>query len=91
MHSCFNLIVKRYFIIFIVLLYSLICSQVIKAETWYVDDISDCSGTGSADSPFCKIEDAIAIAVEGDTIFVEEGTYEYSGYIEISPIILKPG
>ncbi|MBN1186127.1 MAG: right-handed parallel beta-helix repeat-containing protein [Bacteroidales bacterium] len=91
MHSYSNLIVKRYFLALLVFLCPLIYPQILKAETWYVDNINDCSGTGSFDSPFCKIEDAVTVAVNGDTIFVKEGIYEYSGYIETSPIILKPG
>ncbi|MEW6747026.1 MAG: right-handed parallel beta-helix repeat-containing protein [Planctomycetota bacterium] len=44
--------------------------------TWYVDD-DNCPGPGSgSDSdPFCRIQDAIELAADGDTVLVLPGTY----------------
>jgi hypothetical protein len=46
------------------------------ATTWYVDDNSCPTGTGSKADPFCTINDAVAAANPGDTIRVRPGTYE---------------
>ena len=48
-----------------------------SAQTvWYVDDDS-CPGpgTGTAVDPFCKVQDGIAAALDGDTVLVLPGTY----------------
>ncbi len=44
--------------------------------TWYVDD-DNCPGPGNGTegSPFCQVQAAIDVAVNGDTILVQPGTY----------------
>ena len=44
---------------------------------WFVDvQAPNCAaGDGSASAPFCEIADALAVAVDGDTIFVAAGAY----------------
>ena len=43
---------------------------------WYVDD-DNCPGPGSGtqEDPFCKIQDGINAASDGDTVLVLPGTY----------------
>lgn len=58
----------------------LISTPVVLAQTtWYVDDDS-CPGpgTGASTDPFCKIQDAIAAASDGDTVLVLPGVYAES-------------
>jgi len=44
--------------------------------TWYVDDDNCPShGSGSPADPFCTIQDAIATALDGDTVLVLPGAY----------------
>ncbi len=46
------------------------------AGDWYVDAFADClSGNGAIGSPFCKIQDAIDVAADGDTIHIASGAY----------------
>lgn len=44
--------------------------------TWFVDaSVCPTPGTGIPGSPFCRIQDGIAIANPGDTVLVAPGTY----------------
>ena len=61
------------------LLITLISIQSFSAN-YYVDDVS-ISGNGSLNSPFNKIQDALDIALGGDTVFIREGVY-YESYLE---------
>jgi hypothetical protein len=47
------------------------------ASDWYVDaTASNCAtATGGPSDPFCKIADALAVALDGDTVHVAPGTY----------------
>jgi hypothetical protein len=47
-----------------------------RAGDWYVDATADCTASdGSAAAPYCRIADALAVAVGGDAIHVAPGTY----------------
>ncbi|MEW6747729.1 MAG: CARDB domain-containing protein, partial [Planctomycetota bacterium] len=51
-------------------------SVAIAQTTWYVDD-DNCPGpgTGAQGDPFCRIQDGIGAASDGDTVLVMPGTY----------------
>ena len=53
--------------------------------TWHVD-ISNCPGPGSGTQadPFCKIQDGIDVAVDGDTVLIADGTYTGIGNKNLS-------
>jgi len=47
------------------------------AGDWYVDASVNCAkGDGSAEHPFCTIDEAASLASDGDTIHVAPGTYD---------------
>ncbi len=48
------------------------------ADLWVDVNNPECPGDGSSESPFCRIQDAIDIASNGDTILIRPGTYEGS-------------
>src|SRR5262245_65800367 len=54
-----------------------IVAPVAVAGDWYVDaSASNCAtATGGPSAPFCTIGDALAVAVNGDTIHVAAGKY----------------
>jgi len=43
--------------------------------TWYVDDDNCPGGSGAPNDPFCRVQDGINAAADGDTVQVEPGTY----------------
>src|SRR5262245_8791945 len=53
------------------------CSAVARASDWYVDaNNANCaSGTGGPNDPFCRIADAVAAAVDGDTLLISPASY----------------
>ncbi len=60
----------------VVLVVGLISSFASGQTTWYVDD-DNCPGPGdgSFGNPFCQVQHAIDMAVNGDTVEVQPGTY----------------
>lgn len=51
-------------------------TQVVEAPTtWYVDDVAGSSGPGDPPEDFTSIQDAINASIDGDTIYVYNGTY----------------
>ncbi|MCK4614445.1 MAG: right-handed parallel beta-helix repeat-containing protein, partial [Thermoplasmata archaeon] len=44
-------------------------------RTWYVDDDAPGGGDGSEERPFNKIQDGVDAAEDGDTVYIQEGTY----------------
>jgi hypothetical protein len=56
---------------------SLTLAALLPLSDWFVDqnDPSCSTGNGSPASPFCDIQDALAVAVGGDRIFIAPGTY----------------
>ncbi|MEW6747161.1 MAG: right-handed parallel beta-helix repeat-containing protein [Planctomycetota bacterium] len=62
--------------IFLFSLFAALASPAAAQTTWYVDD-DNCPGPGSGSSndPFCRIQDAIQAAFNGDTVLVLAGTY----------------
>ena len=48
-------------------------------NSWYVDGSVSASGTGTQDSPFKTLKNAIDSASNGDTIYVAPNTYKGSG------------
>jgi len=58
---------------------------VAAAITLYVDDATcPAAGTGTQADPYCRIQDAICLAVSGDTVSVAPGTY-------LEAIRMRPG
>lgn len=58
-------------------LLALLSAGTIQAQTtWYVDD-DNCPGpgTGTVEDPFCTVQDAVWVAIDGDTIEVAPGDY----------------
>ena len=56
-------------------LVALIASSAMAANTYYVSTSGSDSAEGSEDAPFASLTKAVAVAVEGDTIIVDDGTY----------------
>ena len=56
---------------------------------WYVSNMgSDENGNGSEGSPFATIQKGIQLAIDGDTVIVESGTYSTNNAIYDKNIIL---
>lgn len=53
-----------------------VSTRAASAGTIHVDQTNpSCPGIGSPTNPFCSIQSAIAVAVNGDTVLVQPGTY----------------
>lgn len=51
-------------------------STPLGATDWSVDASNpNCPGSGTSSDPFCTITDAVAVAVDGDSILIAAGTY----------------
>jgi hypothetical protein len=65
------------------------------ATNWYVDANSSTGGDGSAGNPFDRIADAVAVAVDGDRVFVAPATYDEQlrpvASIEVRGTGVRPG
>src|SRR5262249_49643692 len=68
------------------LAFALLSSSNLMAATIYVDD-NTCpqTGSGTIASPYCKIQDAICVAVANDTVSVLPGTYNEA--IRMKPFV----
>ncbi|HPU01136.1 MAG TPA: right-handed parallel beta-helix repeat-containing protein [Bacillota bacterium] len=77
------------------LLLCLLCGVATAEEpkTWYVDANlgSDTEGLGSQESPYQTIQKAIAVASDGDIIFVKAGTYAIPSTIQINKALTLRG
>ena len=61
---------------FVLLFFLLICPQILRANTIYVDVSAGCPGTGTSwGTAFCDLQSALAVAVAGDSIWIADGTY----------------
>jgi hypothetical protein len=60
----------------------------IEPRVWYVEGGVGSSGDGSSwTEGFKTIHEGMAICIDGDEIWVKEGTYRFSDYVEVDKIV----
>ncbi len=67
----------RHLFVSVTLIGLALCALAQAQTTWYVDD--DCPnppGTGTLEDPFCTVQDAVDVTVDGDIVEVAPGVYE---------------
>lgn len=55
----------------------------VQAAFIYVDKDSACPGSGSADNPYCRLQDAFEAASAGDTVRIRQAATPYDEYVAV--------